>query len=165
MSSLEVAFPVRYSAVVRLSSVQATRPRTAPVTSPHLGLEGRVAVALGGTSGIGQAIALGLAAAGADVVASARGADNLDATARAIEAHGRRTLRVPSDVTDRPSLEKLLAAVVAAFGKVDILVNAAGRTQRTPTLDLGEAEWNALLDLNLTGTLRACQVFGRGMLA
>ena len=132
---------------------------------PALSLDGRVAVVVGGTSGIGRAIALGLAEAGADVIASARGADNLETTAAEIEARGRRTLRVRSDVADRGSLEALRDAVLAGFGRVDILVNCAGRTQRTPTLDVGEAEWNGILDTNLTGTLRGCQAFGRPMLA
>jgi NAD(P)-dependent dehydrogenase (short-subunit alcohol dehydrogenase family) len=129
-----------------------------------LSLEGRVAVVVGGTTGIGRALSLGLAEAGADVVASARGADNLEAAAAEIEARGRRTLRVASDVTDRASLEALCSAVLGELGRVDILVNCAGRTQRTPTLDVTDAEWNAILDTNLTGTLRACQVFGRAML-
>ena len=130
-----------------------------------LDLDGRVAVVVGGTSGIGRAIALGLAEAGADVIASARGADNLEATAAEIEALGRRTLRVRSDVADRASLEALRDAVLAGFGRVDILVNCAGRTQRRPTLEVSEAEWNGILDTNLTGTLRGCQAFGRPMLA
>jgi NAD(P)-dependent dehydrogenase (short-subunit alcohol dehydrogenase family) len=67
-------------------------------------------------------------------------------------------------VTDRSSLERLLKATVEAFGKVDILINCAGFNQRAPTLDLPEADWNRLLDTNLTGTLRACQVFGRHMI-
>jgi NAD(P)-dependent dehydrogenase (short-subunit alcohol dehydrogenase family) len=130
-----------------------------------LSLEGRVAVVVGGTTGIGRAMALGLAAAGADVVASARGAANLDATAGEIEALGRRTLRIPSDVTDRGSLAALRDAVIAGMDRIDILVNCAGRTQRTPTLEVTEAEWNAILETNLTGTLRACQIFGGAMLA
>jgi len=128
-----------------------------------LDLEGRVAVVIGGTTGIGRALSLGLAEAGADVVASARGADNLESVAGEIEARGRRTLRVASDVTDRSSLDALHKAVLAGFGRVDILVNCAGRTKRTPTLDVSEDEWNAILDTNLTGTLRACQIFGRTM--
>jgi NAD(P)-dependent dehydrogenase (short-subunit alcohol dehydrogenase family) len=132
---------------------------------PGLNLDGRVAVVIGGTSGIGRAITLGLAEAGADVIASARGADNLEATAAEIEARGRRTLRVRSDVADRASLDALRDAVLAGFGRVDILVNCAGTTRRTPTLDLSEAEWNSILDTNLTGTLRGCQAFGRPMLA
>ena len=131
---------------------------------PAMTLAGRCAVVLGGTSGIGRAIALGMAAAGADVVASARRRAEVDATADAIEAAGRRTLRVASDVTDRPSLEALRDATLKAFGKVDILVNCAGKTKRTPTLDVDEATWNDIMNTNLTGTLRACQLFGRPML-
>jgi NAD(P)-dependent dehydrogenase (short-subunit alcohol dehydrogenase family) len=127
-------------------------------------LEGKVAVVTGGTSGIGLALSLGLVDAGADVVASARRQEQVDATANEIEARGRKTLRMASDVGDRVSLEKLLAATLEAFGKVDILVNCAGMIKRTPTLDLAEAEWNNILNVNLTGTLRACQVFGRPML-
>jgi NAD(P)-dependent dehydrogenase (short-subunit alcohol dehydrogenase family) len=129
-----------------------------------LSLEGRVAVVVGGTSGIGRTLALGLAEAGADVVATARSAANLEAAAAEIEARGRRTLRIRSDVTDRASLEALRDQVLAGFGRVDILVSCAGRTQRTPTLDVSEADWNAILETNLTGTLRACQIFGRPMI-
>jgi NAD(P)-dependent dehydrogenase (short-subunit alcohol dehydrogenase family) len=134
------------------------------VSFPGLSLAGRVAVVVGGTTGIGRAIALGMADAGADVIASARGAANVDAAAAEIEARGRRTLRARCDVADRGSLDALRDAVIAELGRVDILVNCAGRTQRTPTLDVGEAEWNSILDTNLTGTLRACQAFGRAMI-
>jgi NAD(P)-dependent dehydrogenase (short-subunit alcohol dehydrogenase family) len=127
-------------------------------------LEGKVAVVTGGTSGIGLALSLGLADAGADVIATARRQQQVDSTAKEIEARGRKTIRVASDVGDRASMEKLLAAALEAFGKVDILVNCAGMIKRTPTLDLAESEWNHILNVNLTGTLRACQVFGRPML-
>ena len=127
-------------------------------------LEGKVAVVTGGTSGIGRALSLGLADAGADVIATARRQQQVDDTAKEIEARGRKTLRIASDVGDRASLEKLLAATLEPFGKVDILVNCAGMIKRTPTLDLPEEEWNNILNVNLTGTLRACQVFGRSML-
>ena len=115
----------------------------------------------GGTSGIGRALSLGLADAGADVIATARRQQQVDDTAAEIEARGRKTLRIASDVGDRASLEKLLAAALERFGKVDILVNCAGIIKRTPTLDLPEEEWTNILNTNLTGTLRACQVFGR----
>ena len=127
-------------------------------------LEGKVAVVTGGTSGIGLALSLGLADAGADVIATARRQQQVDAAANEIEARGRKTIRIASDVGDRASLEKLLAAALETFGKVDILVNCAGMIKRTPTLDLAETEWNNILNVNLTGTLRACQVFGRSML-
>ena len=127
-------------------------------------LTGRLAVVVGGTSGIGRALALGLAQAGADVAPSSRRQTEVDATAAEIEKLGRRSLRVTSDVKARDSLEALLAHAMAAFGKVDILINCAGKTKRTPTLDVPEAEWADILETNLTGTLRACQVFGRHML-
>jgi NAD(P)-dependent dehydrogenase (short-subunit alcohol dehydrogenase family) len=128
-----------------------------------LDLSGRVAVVVGGTSGIGRAIALGLAEAGADVVVSGRRAELIDTVAKEIEAKGRKSLRQPADVADRASLETLRDRVVAELGKVDILVNSAGTTKRRPTLDVPEDEWNMIMETNLTGTLRACQVFGRHM--
>jgi NAD(P)-dependent dehydrogenase (short-subunit alcohol dehydrogenase family) len=134
------------------------------IPSPILSLEGKVAVVTGGTSGIGRALSLGLAGAGADVVATARRKQQVEETASAIESLGRRALRVESDVTDRASLVALREAALAAFGKVDILINCAGRIKRTPTIDVTEEEWCGILDTNLTGTLRACQVFGKPML-
>jgi NAD(P)-dependent dehydrogenase (short-subunit alcohol dehydrogenase family) len=127
-------------------------------------LTGKVAVVLGGTSGIGRALSVGLAAAGADVVATGRRMEPLEETAQAIEALGRRTLREPADVSDRSSLIKLRDHVTAKLGPADILVNCAGRIRRVPTLDIEESEWNSILDTNLTGTLRGCQVFAPQML-
>src|SRR5579872_5810305 len=129
-----------------------------------LDLEGKVAVVVGGSSGIGKTLALGLARGGADVVSSARRIELVNTLADEIEALGRRSLRVACDVADRGSLERLLQACLDAFGKVDILVNAAGITKRAPTLDFAESDWNRILDTNLTGTLRTCQVFGRHMI-
>ena len=129
-----------------------------------LDLDGKVAVVIGGSSGIGRTLARGLAEAGADVVPSARRMELVNVIAGEIERIGRRSLRVTCDVADRASLEKLLQASVQAFGKVDILLNAAGFNQRAPTLDFSEADWDKLIDTNLTGTLRACQVFGRHMI-
>jgi NAD(P)-dependent dehydrogenase (short-subunit alcohol dehydrogenase family) len=129
-----------------------------------LELTGKTAVVIGGTSGIGRAMSLGLAEAGADVVASARRQQQVDETAAEIESRGRKTLRLSSDMQDRASLERLLADTVAQFGKVDILVNSAGKIKRAPTLTFPEEEWRDIIDTNLTGTLRACQVFGAHML-
>src|SRR6185503_8596318 len=114
-----------------------------------LDLTGRVAVVIGGTSGIGRAIAHGLAEAGADVVPSSRRAEQVEATATEIEARGRRTVRVTSDVADKSSLEKLRDQTIAALGKVDILVNCAGRIKRAPTIDFPEADWTDILDTNV----------------
>ncbi len=134
------------------------------MSGTSLNLENKVAVVIGGTSGIGRALSLGLTEAGADVVASARRKENVEETAAAIEAYGRQTLRISSDVGDRASLEALLAATMKRFGRVDILVNCAGKIQRAPTLTLSEEDWRDVLETNLTGTLRACQIFGQHML-
>jgi NAD(P)-dependent dehydrogenase (short-subunit alcohol dehydrogenase family) len=129
-----------------------------------LDLAGKVAVVVGGNSGIGRTVALGLAEGGADVVSSARRMDLVNTLADEIEKLGRRSLRVTCDVADRKSLEKLLQECVAALGKVDILVNAAGITKRAPTVDYAEEDWNRIMDTNLTGMLRTCQVFGKHMI-
>jgi NAD(P)-dependent dehydrogenase (short-subunit alcohol dehydrogenase family) len=128
-------------------------------------LSGRVAVVVGGTSGIGRTLALGLAEAGADVVATARRGDLVDRTAAAIEAAGRRSLRVTVDVTDRQSLVRARDACLTALGRIDIVVCAAGITTRVPTLSMEEADWQGILDTNLTGTLYTCQVFGAPLVA
>lgn len=131
---------------------------------PKLDLTSKTAVVVGGTSGIGLALAKGLAEAGANVVPTGRRMELVRAAAEAVEKLGRKSLVQTSDVTDRSSLEGLLQAVSAKFGGVDILVNSAGTTKRTPTLDVPESEWNSILETNLNGTLRACQVFGRHMI-
>src|ERR1700722_16135705 len=128
-------------------------------------LAGKCAVVIGGTAGIGRAVALGLARAGADVVATSRTAASVDAVAKEIEALGRRTLRAVWDTGERASLEALHDAVLAESGRVEILVNCAGVTKRIPTLECTEEQWAQILDINLTGILRSCQVFGRTMLA
>jgi NAD(P)-dependent dehydrogenase (short-subunit alcohol dehydrogenase family) len=133
------------------------------MTLPTLDLSSKTAVVIGGTSGIGLTLAKGLARAGADVIPTGRRAELVRSVSAEIEGMGRKSLAQVCDVSDRASLESLLASVCAKFSAVDILVNCAGRTKRTPTLELSESEWNAILETNLTGTLRACQVFGRHM--
>ena len=127
-------------------------------------LEGRTAVVIGGTSGIGKALALGLARAGADVVATSRSMDPVIETAAEIRSLGRRTTEAGVDVQSRTSIEALLYAVTSELGPVHILVNAAGITRRQPTLDVSDETWLNILDVNLHGTFRACQVFGRQMI-
>lgn len=130
-----------------------------------LSLEGKTAVVIGGTTGLGRALSLGLAQAGAAVVASARRAEQVEETALALDAiSGAKSLRIPSDVQDRDSLKNLLDRTVARYKKVDILVNCAGKIKRAPTLTFPEDEWQSIVDTNLTGTLRACQIFGAHML-
>jgi NAD(P)-dependent dehydrogenase (short-subunit alcohol dehydrogenase family) len=129
-----------------------------------LDLAGRTAVVIGGTSGIGRAIALGFADAGADVVATGRRPQLVDSVTMEIEARGRKSLRLTCDVGDTVAIEGLLESCLQSFGQVDILVNCAGRTKRSSTIDMIEEDWNAILDTNLMGTLRACRVFGYHML-
>ncbi|HEY1463541.1 MAG TPA: glucose 1-dehydrogenase [Terriglobales bacterium] len=130
---------------------------------PSLDLTSKVAVVTGGTSGIGLTLAKGLAMAGADVIATGRRAELVKSAADEIKKIGRKSLVHASDVTCRDSMSELLNAVCKEFGRVDILVNSAGTTKRTPTIDVPEAEWDNIIETNLTGTLRACQIFGRKM--
>jgi len=127
-------------------------------------LTGKTAVVVGGTSGIGLAMAVGLAEAGADVVASSRREEQVNEAAARIEAKGRKTLRLTSDVGDRATLQRLHDETLEAWGKVDILINCAGKIKRAPTLDFPEDLWDDIMDTNVNGTLRACQIFGRHML-
>jgi NAD(P)-dependent dehydrogenase (short-subunit alcohol dehydrogenase family) len=128
-------------------------------------LTGRIAVVVGGTTGIGRAISLGLADAGADVVVTGRRAQVIEEVAGAIEKKGRRTLRQPADVGDASSLEALRDQCLAAFGQVDIVVVAAGVTKRVPSIDMSEADWSRIMDTNVTGMMRTYQVFARPMIA
>ena len=128
-------------------------------------LSGKCAVVVGGTSGLGNAITIALAQAGADVVASSRRKAEVDRVASKIESLGRNTLRIEADVRSQQSLQELHDAVLAHFGRIDILVNSAGVTLRRPTIECSEREWCNILDINLTGTFRACRTFGKTMLA
>jgi NAD(P)-dependent dehydrogenase (short-subunit alcohol dehydrogenase family) len=130
----------------------------------ELELSGRVAVVVGGTSGIGLALTQGLASAGADVVPVSRRADRVDSAAARVEVMGRRSLRLTADALDRKALQAVLGATLEAFSKVDILVNCAGITKRTPSLDVSDEEWDSIISTNLTATFRASQVFGRAMI-
>jgi len=131
---------------------------------PLLDLTGKTAVVIGGTSGIGLALSRGLAQAGANVVPTGRRSEQVRTAAAEVVALGRRSLAQTCDVTQNASIEQLLHLVCGEFGSVQILVNCAGRTKRTPTLDVPESEWNAILETNLNGTWRACRVFGRHMI-
>jgi NAD(P)-dependent dehydrogenase (short-subunit alcohol dehydrogenase family) len=126
-------------------------------------LSGKTAVVAGGTSGIGRTLALGLADAGADVVVVGRREDAVYEVAAAVEARGRRTLRLTADVTERASLERVRDACLQTFGHVNVLVAAAGVSARVSTLAMDDGDWRRIIDTNLTGTLHACQVFGAGM--
>jgi len=131
---------------------------------PALDLKNKTAVVIGGTSGIGLTLAKGLAQAGANVVPTGRRVDLVESAAAQVRALERKSMVMPADVTDKSSLEALLAATLQEFGSVQILVNCAGRTKRTPTLEVSADEWDCILKTNLNGTLYACQVFGRHMI-
>lgn len=131
----------------------------------YMDLTGRVAVVIGGTSGLGRSIAIGLAEAGAAVVPTGRRQDMVDEVSATVKALGRDTLNYTVNVSDRTSIDTMRDAVLAHLGRVDILVNAAGRTKRTPTKDLPEREWEDIMDTNLTGMLRTCQSFYEPLLA
>ena len=120
---------------------------------------------VGGTTGIGRALALGLADAGANVVATGRRKEIVDEVASAIEAKGRKTVRVPADVGDAASLSALHDACIRALGAVDIVVAAAGITKRQPSVQVGDADWQQILDTNLTGMMRTYRTFAPAMIA
>jgi NAD(P)-dependent dehydrogenase (short-subunit alcohol dehydrogenase family) len=122
-------------------------------------LTGRVAVVMGGTSGIGRKLAVGLARAGADVVPTGRREAMVAEACAEVEQAGGKTLRAACDIGSRQSVDNFRDAVMGQFGGVDILINAAGQIFRKPTRDVTEEEWNRLFDVNLTGMLRSCQSF------
>src|SRR5438445_734065 len=115
---------------------------------PELDLNSKTAVVIGGTSGIGLTLAKGLARAGADVIPTGRRQNLVQDAVCEITKTGRKSLAIECDVADRVSVETLCERVHAEFGKADILVNCAGITQRTPTLQQSEADWNRILDTN-----------------
>src|SRR5215475_6785314 len=146
-----------FRATLLLRATDAMSYKTLELTS-------RNAVVIGGTSGIGLTIAKGLAEAGANVIATGRRTNLVEAAADEIRRAGSKSLAVPCDVGDFASIEGVLRAAIRAWGGVDILVNSAGITKRAPTLDVPLSDWNAILDTNLSGTLRSCQIFGRHMI-
>jgi NAD(P)-dependent dehydrogenase (short-subunit alcohol dehydrogenase family) len=122
-------------------------------------LTGRVAVVMGGTSGLGRKLAVGLARAGANVVPTGRREQMVAEACAEVEQAGGKTVRAVCDIGSRQSVDSFRGVVLGAFGDVDILVNAAGQIFRKPTINVTEQEWNNLLDVNLTGMLRSCQSF------
>jgi NAD(P)-dependent dehydrogenase (short-subunit alcohol dehydrogenase family) len=129
------------------------------------GLDGQVAVVVGGTGALGGALCDGLAQAGAHVVVAGRGADRGDSRVQAIEKLGGEASFVPVDVTSRESIESLLAAVLKDHGRVDILVNSAGVNAGSSYLEASDEDWDRVIATNLTSTHQACQIFARQMIA
>jgi NAD(P)-dependent dehydrogenase (short-subunit alcohol dehydrogenase family) len=128
-----------------------------------LSLEGKRGLVFGGTSGLGKSIALGLAEAGADVVAVSRRGSEVQKTAGEIRALGRRALELTADVTRREDIQRVIGEMQREMGRIDILVNSAGTTKRVPSLELADEDWSRIVNVNLTGTWYACQLVGRVM--
>lgn len=124
-----------------------------------LDIRDRVIVVMGSTSGLGRALATGLAAEGAIVIPTGRREQVLSALCHELDASGDRILCRASDVRQRDSIDNFRDAVLEKFGRVDVLVNAAGVTFKQPTASMPEEQWLALMDTDLTGVLRACQSF------
>lgn len=133
--------------------------------SDRFRIDGKAALVTGGGRGLGRAMAVGLAEAGADVVVVARRAADLAETVAAIEATGRRGLAVPGDVSDPACAPRAVAACVKAFGRIDILVNNAGLYAMGPLVDSDEADWTAVLEVNLVGSYRFAKAAGPHLLA
>ncbi len=132
-------------------------------TYAGLSLDGKQALVLGGTSGLGKSIALGFSEAGANVVAVSRRAEEVAKTAAEIRARQRRTLQVTADVTSRRDLQRVVDLMLAEFARIDILVNSAGITKRVPSLEMSLEDWNRIMNTNLNGTWNACQLVGQVM--
>src|SRR5262245_60274052 len=126
-------------------------------------LTGKVAVVVGGGGVLGGAIATGLAQAGSDIAILGRSKENAEARARSIETLGRGAIGVACDATSKTALQQTLDDVLKRFGRVDILVNAAGVNSGTPFFEITEEEWHRILDIDLTSVFLACQVFGKAM--
>src|SRR5437764_1432358 len=124
-----------------------------------LDLSNRVAVVIGATSGLGRAIAIGLAEHGAEVIPTGRRLELVEEVCREIETAGRRTFCQTMDVTNRETIDALRDQVIQRFGRVDILVNGAGFTFKQPTVKVCEQQWSAIVDTNLNGAVRSCQSF------
>jgi NAD(P)-dependent dehydrogenase (short-subunit alcohol dehydrogenase family) len=128
-----------------------------------LSLDGKKALVFGGTSGLGKSIALGLAEAGADVVPVSRRAEEVAKAASEIRSLGKATLELTADVTRREDVQRVADAMVKEMKRIDILVNSAGMTKRTPSLEFADEDWERILNVNLKGTWLACQIVGRVM--
>ncbi|MGJ7900958.1 2-dehydro-3-deoxy-D-gluconate 5-dehydrogenase KduD [Lysobacter sp. 1R34A] len=136
-------------------------------TDPHprnpFGLDGTVALVTGANRGLGQAIALALAQAGADIAAVASG--TMDETAALVRGLGRRLLPLQADLSSLEPIDRIVAETAATLGPVDILVNNAGLIRRADALDFSEADWDAVMNVNLKSAFFLAQAAGRGMVA
>jgi NAD(P)-dependent dehydrogenase (short-subunit alcohol dehydrogenase family) len=126
-------------------------------------LDGDVAVVIGGGGVLAGAMAEGLAAAGAHIAIAGRTRENAEERAQAVVAQGRQAIGMQCDATSKADLEELRDAVLERFGRIDILINAAGVNSATPFFEISEAEWHSILEIDLTSVFLACQVFGKAM--
>jgi 2-dehydro-3-deoxy-D-gluconate 5-dehydrogenase len=133
------------------------------MTTNWFSLEGKTALVTGAATGIGAAIALGLARAGADVVCHARG-DGAEGTAEQIRAEGRRALALGFDLGERSAQDELAQRAIAEFGRVDLLINNAGTIRRSPAVDYSDDDWDLLLEVNLTAPFRLARRIGKLMI-
>lgn len=131
----------------------------------QLRLDERVALVTGASRGLGRAMALALAEAGAHIALVARSADGLKETADAVSARGRRALALPADVTVAAEVDEAVKGALDAFGSVDILVNNSGVAAVKPFVETTPAEWHRILETNLTGAFNCCRAVGPGMIA
>ncbi len=122
-------------------------------------VDGKTALVIGGTSGIGEALSLGFAQDGAEVVASSRSEEKVSRTADRLREFGGSTIEVTCDVTRRASLERLRERIGTEFDDLDVLVNSPGAISRMNLVDITEAEWERVLNVQLNGIYRACQIF------
>ncbi len=128
-------------------------------------LAGKVAVVTGASRGLGRAMAVALAQAGADVVLAARSKPDLEETAQHVEATGRRALVVPTDVTSYAEVEILIARARQELGRLDVLVNNSGVARVKPLIEWTPEEWRALVDVNLLGVLNGCRAAAPHLIA
>jgi NAD(P)-dependent dehydrogenase (short-subunit alcohol dehydrogenase family) len=128
-------------------------------------LQDKIAVVLGGTSGIGKAIAFGFARFGAVVIPASRDQSKVDSTVAELVSAGATSLGATADIQDRASIQRLCDTVLDKFGRVDVLMVTSGVLQKVPSADMSEEDWTRVIDANLTGSFRANQVFGRQMIA
>jgi NAD(P)-dependent dehydrogenase (short-subunit alcohol dehydrogenase family) len=131
----------------------------------QLRLDGRVALVTGASRGLGRAMAVALAEAGAELALLARSRGDLDETAAGVKAAGRSAIVLPADVTRPAEVEEAVQATLGAFGRLDVLVNNSGIAIVKPLVETTHEEWRAILDTNLTAAFSLCRAAGRAMIA
>lgn len=127
-------------------------------------LDGKVALVTGASVGLGQAMAVALAEAGADVAAHCHFDNEADETCQKIEQLGRRSISISGDMSDKDAPKRIVAETIEKFGKIDILINNAGMIRRTPAVDFSEEDWATVLEVNLSSVFRLSQAAGRKMI-